>query len=90
MWFGTVVGQDGREEKVDRPFSRPGSMTAILYSPIPVVLISHILCNVLIKSYYIITLINFSINLKMEAAFCSVMFVSAYNTARNQTYSNIS
>jgi len=81
MWFGDVVGQDCREEKVDGPCSRPGSIMAIFYSPIPVTLISHIPCNVLIISYHIVILMNFRINLKMEAVCCSVMFMSAYKVS---------
>ena len=69
---------------MDGSCSRPGSTTALFSSPIPVILISHVPCNVLIKSHHITTLINFRINLKMEAACFSVMFMSTYNTARCQ------
>ena len=84
MWFGDTGGQDSREEKMDGSCSRPGSITALFSCLIPVILISHVTCNMLIKSYRIITLINFRINLQMELACFSVKFVSACNTARCQ------
>jgi hypothetical protein len=81
MWFSDLGRQDGREEKVDGPCSRPGNITAVFSPPITVILISHVPCNMPIKSYHIITLINFRINLKLQTACSSVMFISAYNTA---------
>jgi hypothetical protein len=84
MWFGDMGGQDSMEEKVDGPCSRPGSIMALLSSPNPVILISHVLCNMLVKQYRIITLNNFRTNLKMEAACSSVIFMLTYNTARCQ------
>jgi hypothetical protein len=78
MWFGDMGGQDSREEKVDGPCYRPGNIIALYSSPIPVIVISHISCNMLLKSYHIIILINFRINLKMEAACYSVMLMSEF------------